>query len=181
MFKKIKKSQILVLSLIIVMLSGCSLNSKANEGMSGNNPWTESDKSGVLEATGFTLNAPKDASNVIYCFENTEKIGQITYQLDGCEWVYRIKATTKAEDISGMNYEWTFSEEGTVCNRPAVFMSYSDAEEDEEFIDSKNTVQVVNWFDEVTGVSYSLSASGTDLNGMDIGVYAEQIYEPLQS
>ena len=41
-------------------------------------------------------------------------------------------------------------------------------------------VQLVNWYDAVTGVTYSLSASGTDLDGMDLQVYAEAVYQPLQ-
>lgn len=57
-------------------------------------------------------------------------------------------------------------------------MGYSEAKEDSEYIDDLYCVHVVNWYD--AGLSYSLSACGYDLNGMDIQVYAEQIYEASQ-
>lgn len=107
-------------------------------------------------------------------------MAQVTYQKDNIDWTYRIKESSEAEDISGMNYEWNVSEEGIVAGKKALYLVYSDAKENSETIDGTYYVQVVNWYDDVAGVSYSLSASGKDLKGMDIQVYAEQIYEPLQ-
>lgn len=144
------------------------------------NPWTDSDEQGVLEATGFDLVAPEGSSNVLYSYMDESKMAQMTFEKDNTLWVYRIKATEALEDISGMNYEWIYEDQGMVSGRNAVFYGYSDATEETEYIDSVYAVQVVNWFDDVTGVSYSLSASGTDINGMDIQVYAEEIYVPLQ-
>lgn len=144
------------------------------------NQWTESNEQGVLEATGYSIKAPGDAIEVNYSFCADEKMAQVNYQKDGINWTYRIKASSEAEDISGMNYEWNVSEEGTVSGKKAIYMGYSDAKEGSDFIDDVKYIQVVNWYDALTGVSYSLSASGTDLNGMDIQVYAEQIYDPLQ-
>lgn len=153
---------------------------KQGENVAIENPWTESDEKGVLEATGYNVKAPEDATEVHYSFCANEKMAQVTYQKDNIDWTYRIKESTEAEDISGMNYEWNVSEEGTVSGEKAIYMGYSDAKEGSDFIDDVKYIQVVNWYDVLTGVSYSLSASGNDLNGMDIQVYAEQIYDPLQ-
>ena len=153
---------------------------KQGENVAVWNPWTETDEKGVLEATGFSIKAPEDATDVYYSFCEDENMAQVIYLKDGADWTYRIKATSEAEDISGMYYEWVFTDEGMVSGKKAVYMGYSDATEDSEYIDDVNYVQVVNWYDDVAGVSYSLSACGNDLNGMDIQVYAEQIYEPLQ-
>ena len=78
-------------------------------------------------------------------------------------------------DISGMAYDWTLEEEGTVSGRAAVYYSYCAPDGGTE-----NDVQVVNWYDAVTGVTYSLSAISEDLDGMDIQAYAESLYVPLQ-
>ena len=153
---------------------------KQGESIAIGNPWIESDEQGVLEATGYAIKAPEDATEVYYSFCTDDNMAQVIYQKDSIDWTYRIKATTEADDISGMYYEWNVSEEGTVSGKNAIYMGYSDATEDSEYIDDVEYAQVVNWYDDVAGVSYSLAASGSDLNGIDIQVYAEQIYEPLQ-
>lgn len=144
------------------------------------NPWVESDAAGVLSATGFPIAAPDGASNVVYSYMKDAQLAQVSYDLNGVSWTYRIQSANELTDISGMYYEWSYESEGQVSGRPAMYYSYSDATEDSEFIDSMNSVQLVNWYDVVPGVTYSLSAQGTDLNGMDIQVYAENIFEPLQ-
>lgn len=160
---------------------GTSEDAESTEGNAAiANPWTESDEGGVLAETGFDLQAPQNATDVKYSFMESSRLAQMTYQLDGASWVYRVQSASSLEDISGMNYEWTAAIDGSVSGRDAVYMSYVEQAENSEYIDGMNAVQVVNWYDEVTGTVYSLSASGPDLNGMDIQVYAEEVYDPLQ-
>lgn len=191
MIKLTRSSKIILVLTLSLALLGCGGKDnnpaeilegaeKQGENVAVENPWTESDEKGVLEATGYNVKAPEDATEVRYSFCTDEKMAQVTYQKDNIDWTYRIKASSEAEDISGMNYEWNVSEEGTVSGKKAIYMGYSDAKEGSDFIDDVKYIQVVNWYDDLTGVSYSLSASGNDLNGMDIQVYAEQIYDPLQ-
>lgn len=191
MIKLTRSSKILLVLTLSLALLGCGGKDnnpaeilegaeKQDKNVAIENPWTESDEKGVLEATGYNVKAPEDATEVRYSFCTDEKMAQVTYQKDNIDWTYRIKASSEAEDISGMNYEWNVSEEGTVSGKKAIYMGYSDAKEGSDFIDDVKYIQVVNWYDDLTGVSYSLSASGNDLNGMDIQVYAEQIYESLQ-
>ena len=169
-----RKIGILVLT-VILTLCGCGAKSE-EVSTSLANPWTDADEEGVLAATGFDLVAPEGATDVHYSFMDEDKLAQMTYSMDNISWVYRVKAANELEDISGMNYEWVVTEEGTVSGREAIYMAYSDASEDTEYLDSVQYVQVVNWYDVVPGVTYSLSASGNAVNGMDIQVLAEQIF-----
>lgn len=183
MKKIVSFSKFILFFTLTFILCGCSAKSNeenSNEVFIGN-PWMDTDEKGIYEATGYNIKVPNDATDVHYSYCEEEKMAQVSYQMDSTYWTYRIKESSEAEDISGMYYEWNVSEEGTVSGKEATYMYYSDASEDSEYIDDVEYVQVVNWFDDVNKVSYSLSASGTDLNGMDIQVYAEQIYEPLQN
>ncbi len=183
-----KKKIISILALMTVgmmIFAGCS-SSEVKEDQSSEaaaateqeqlaNPWTQSDEQGVLEATGFDIAAPEGASDVSYSYMAEGKMAQMTYVLDEINWTYRIQLADALSDISGMAYEWTGKEEGTVSDREAMYYAYSAPEDGTE-----NDIQVVNWYDAVTGVAYSLSASAKDLDGMDIQAYAESLYAPLQ-
>ena len=142
------------------------------------NPWTESDEQGVLEATGFEMKAPEGATDVHYSYMKEDNLAQMSYMLDDKSWVYRMEPADKLTDISGMYYDWTDDETDTwdtVSGREAVYYGrVADEGSDSE------DVQLVNWYDAVTGVTYSLSAMAKDLDGMDIKAYAESLYVPLQ-
>ncbi len=141
------------------------------------NPWTESDKAGVLEATGFEMDAPDGAEDVVYSYMAESGLAQMAYILNGEEWNYRMQPADELTDISGCYYEWTSVDDGTVSGRPAKY--YYCVSEDLNDTETKD-VEVVNWYDVVPGVTYSLSVSGGDLNGLDIQVVAENIFKPLQ-
>ena len=139
------------------------------------NPWTESDEEGVAEATGFVMTPPEDATEVAYSYMSEDGLAQMSYTLDGAQWNYRMQMADELTDISGLSYEWGSELDGTVADLPAKYYGYAASEEE-----GAEMVHLVNWYDAVAGVTYSLSASGTDLDGMDIQVYAENIYQPLQ-
>ena len=182
-------SVLMALALGMMILTGCS-SSAVQESQSSEapaeqteqpeqtglaNPWTETDEQGVEAATGFAMTAPDGATDVSYSYMSDGGMAQMSYVLDGMNWTYRMQMTDELTDISGMSYSWTSQEDGTVSGRNAVYYAYltSDDAADAD-------VQVVNWYDMVTGVSYSLSASGKDMEGMDIQAYAEALYAPLQ-
>ncbi len=137
------------------------------------NPWTESDEAGVAEATGFDMKAPEGATEVSYSYMAEDGLAQLQYQLDDANWIYRMQQADALTDISGMHYTWESEEEGLVSGRKAMYYALGG-------LDDPENVQLVNWYDSVTGVTYSLSASGKELNGMDIQAYAENIFAPLQ-
>lgn len=140
------------------------------------NPWTISDKQGILDATGFEMNAPDGATDVEYSYMADGKMAQMAYVYEDADWVYRIQPTEALTDISGMNYSWIVNMPGEVSGQEAQYLGYSEQAEDSEFIDDMFFVMVVNWYDANAKATYSLSASGCNLDGMDIQVYAENIY-----
>ena len=152
-------------------------SSEAETAIGMPNPWTDSDEQGVLEATGLEIAVPAGATEVSYSYMEESKLAQVKYVLDDISWVYRMEPADELTDISGMYYEWTDDDksEGTVSGREAVYYGYLAPEDSDE-----EDVQLVNWYDAVTGVTYSLSATAKDLDGMDIQAYAEQLYVLLQ-
>ena len=173
-----------VVTLLMMLLAGCassagqetpSTAAPTEQPTELANPWTESDEQGVAEATGFDMVAPEGAADVSYSYMADGAMAQMTYELDGAKWVYRMQLADELTDISGMAYEWTSEEKGSVADREAMYYAYCAPDDGTE-----NDVQVVNWYDAVPGVTYSLSASAKDLDGMDIQAYAEKLYAPLQ-
>ncbi len=138
------------------------------------NPWVQSDRQGVADATGFEMTPPEGAENVAYSYTETDSLAQMTYELNGDKWTYRMQEADELTDISGMYYTWDAEEKGEVSGREAIYYSYGGLD------NAGDDIQVVNWYDAVTGVTYSLSAVGSDLNGMDIQAHAESLYVPLQ-
>ena len=143
------------------------------------NPWIDSDREGVLENTGFDMPAPDGASDIYYSYTSDGNLAELSYTRDGIIWGYRMAYADALTDISGLYVEWTSEEAGTVLERNAIYYSYTNEDISLGEINA-TTNQLVIWYDEVTGVTYSLSAYASDLNGLDIQAYAESIYEPLQ-
>ncbi len=138
------------------------------------NPWTESDEQGVAQATGFDMTPPDGAKEVAYSYLAEEGLAQMSYELEDAKWVYRMESADALTDISGLHMDWT-GDEGTVSGREAMYYGQCDPNDE-----TTEDVMLVNWYDVVTGVTYSLSATGTDLSGMDMQVYAENLYVPSQ-
>ena len=138
------------------------------------NPWTETDANGLLENTGFEMTAPDGATDVCYAYMNDGGMAEMTYTLDDAEWTYRMQYSDELTDISGLYIDWTSEEDDTIAAFDAIY--YSDTAED-----NTTTNQMVNWYDPVVGVTYSLSVSSTsDISGIDLKACAEDIYQPLQ-
>lgn len=183
---------LLLLAISVTMMAGCGSSSgqkdsareQKEENSSvleelGNNKasdlWKESDKQGVAETTGFEMTAPDGATEVSYSYVSESKLAQMRYVLDGAKWSYRIQSADELTDISELEIKWMDKSEGNVAGKDAVYYAYTELNNEKV-----NDVQLVNWYDAVSGVTYSLSVFGTDLNGMDIQAYAENLYAPLQ-
>ena len=138
------------------------------------NPWVESDKDGVLAATGIELNVPEDATEILYTYLADENLAQVSYSTPGNKWVYRGKMADAFEDISGMFFEWDTQEEVDVAGRPAIFYDFNSDQEN---------VWMINWYDGVPGIMYSLSVTADsidDLDGLDMQGVAESVFVPMQ-
>lgn len=133
------------------------------------NPWVETDHNDLLEATGCNMVAPASATNIVYSYLDTTKMAQMTYDMDGASWTYRMLPTGEYNDISGMYYEWNTQNNGRIAGNDDTYYSYNSNSE---------CVRLVNWFDKYQSVSYSLSVVGDEksLNGMDIEEYATDVY-----
>jgi len=140
------------------------------------NPWIDTDADGLSAATGFNLVAPEDAAYTFYSYDENDNLAQLVYGVDERDYVFRAQATDAAEDISGNYYEWDEQQECTVGDCDATFYAVT-VEADGEVI---NELQMVNWYDEATGTSYSLGVAGMNLDGFDILEVAETLYANAQ-
>ena len=174
-------SMLITMTLCTVALTGCSSTSTeetsstasatTTESTELSNPWTESDKDGVTEATGFEMTAPEEATEVSYSYMSEGSLAQMTYVLDDAEWTYRIQMADELTDISGIYLTWDTETEGEVSGFTAKYYSYAS---------DTDSVKLVNWYDAVTGVTYSLSVTGTNIDELDMQTSAEAIYQSLQ-
>ena len=167
-----------VVAVVMMMecLVGCADKDTEQPTTNMGNPWVETDKSGVMEATSFEMNVPTDAENVVYSYLDIEpKMGQVTYDLAGNQWTYRMQKATELTDISGMYYEWDVQGEDQVSGCDAMWYAYSEPGENTDYIDDMWAVHVINWYDDSTQTVYSLSVSGNNVNGLDIKVFAEEL------
>lgn len=138
------------------------------------NPWVESDKAAVTVATNVELGVPEDAENVAYSYLTGENLAQVTFTRGGENWIYRGVMTDSFDDISGMYYDWDNKEEVTVSGRKAVLYDHTSDTE---------TVWMIDWYDAVPGVMYSLSVTAADaeeLDGLDMQGMAESLFVPMQ-
>lgn len=140
------------------------------------NPWVETNREGVIAATGINIYAPSEATDIQYSFMNTCDMAQVTYSYNGCDWTFRKQKTDMYIDISGLYYDWVYQDSVMVSGKEGMIYSYVEDADDSGMIDNLFGIQLVNWYDDSTGISYSLSASGKDLNGMDIQVFAENLF-----
>lgn len=168
-----KKVLMIVLSVLCVLALASCANKKAEEestvGMS--NPWEDTDAEGFVEKTGLDLNVPEEAENVIFRVLTETKLGEMRFTLDGVTYNARIQYTDEWEDLSGIYVSWDSTEDCEVSYCSGKLMTgKSDGE----------TVKLVEWFDIVPGVMYSLSCSGKDVDGVDVVAVAEQVFRPMQ-
>jgi len=127
------------------------------------NPWTDSDKQGVLDATGFDLTLPESATKAVYSYMESDKLAQVSYNLDGYSWNFRVQPSSELTDISGVYYEWTSERSGKLNGCEALYTIYSEGEDENAY-----AYHVLNWFDSANGVLYSLSVDGEGVNNLDI-------------
>lgn len=175
---------VLMSATVLFSLAACASQNKEAETAAADsemyisgmaNPWVDSDRAGVLEATGFDLAAPADAANIAYSYMPGTGMAQMNYTQNGSMWVIRVQPSDKLEDISGIYCEWNNIFETEVAGMEAIEYSYVSGTED-GFADSTDCTRVINWYDAQNSAVYSLSVTGTELNGLDTAVYAEMYF-----
>lgn len=178
----------LILCVMVLTFAACASREKGDEaaqleapeetqqaiGMA--NPWVNSDRDGVRDATGLDLAAPDKALNVAYSYMPSTGMAQMSFTLGDARWVYRMEPTNALADISGIYCEWNSVEETKIAGMDAIEYRYASVQEGDS-LDNMASTSVINWFDARNSVTHSLSVVGTDLNGMDTSVYAEKLFK----
>ena len=147
-----------------------------NAGTQLANPWRDATEEEVGYITEGYFKIPEGATNVVCSAmdnEGDEKpLYQVTFDLDGNNFTARVEyGAEEYADISGMNYEWTSTDEGKLAgwgdgNMEAKFYRYVGDE----------CADLCTWYDIEIGIAYSLSTVAKDLDGFDIQAVAEAMY-----
>ena len=149
------------------------------------NPWRDCTEEEAYQYAPNGFSAPEGATNVHWsiCMAKDDKtlpgtMVQLDFDYDGLSFTAREQAVPGEEitDISGMYYDWTVTDEGTLANwgggnMKAKFFRYAG---EDEYAD------LCLWFDIETGYAYSLSTVAPDLDGFDIQGVVEAIYDPAK-
>ena len=147
------------------------------------NPWKEITENEAGKIYPGTFHVPAGAENVSWTVLDAEAdpsgmpgaLVQLSFDLDGNNFTAREQRTgSKDVDQSGMYYEWTNREESVLQNGngggiPCILY---------RFIGEDETADLCTWYDEESGVSYSLSVVAEDLDGFDLRAVAESIIAP---
>jgi hypothetical protein len=118
------------------------------------------------------LGLPDGATNVTWQMMENPQMGQVQFTWQGEDYISRVAPTDEFEDISGMYYNWEIEDECEVGRCKGVVRRAHD---------DGNTVDVCLWYDDLTGLMYSVSVVGADSDGFDITAAAQILYIPMQT
>ena len=163
----------LIATVLVTLLLLCCAAGAENEAVGLANPWVETSEEELTAALGFAFAVPEGAENVTFRMLEAQQLGEMTFTLNGMDYVARIKPAEEFEDISGLYYEWGDPIEDTAVEGRQTWEARA--------VDGERTVDLVLWYDAVPGLMYSLSTSAeNDLDGFDIIGVALQVYAPMQ-
>ena len=161
------KKLFLMMLALLVLLGGTA---PAETGVA--NPWSQTTAQGLMDALGLQLGLPDGATNVSWQMMEEAQMGQVQFTWQGMDYTARIAPTEAFEDISGLYYTWEAEDEYEVGRCKGVVRRAHDGD---------NTVDVCLWYDDLTGLMYSVSAAAADLDGFDITAVAQKLYIPMQT
>ena len=147
------------------------------------NPWTDCTEEEAYQYGPNGFSAPEGATNVKWSMMKADDelalpgtMIQMTFDYDGLSFTAREQPVPGEDivDISGMYYDWTVEDQGTLANWGEGHMQYKSY----RYVGENEFVDVIDWFDIETGYAYSLSTKAADLDGFDIRAIAEAIYDP---
>lgn len=101
-------------------------------------------------------------------FVIADKMLERRFSQDGVDFVVRIKKGEKYEDISGLYYSWSVSDEVDINSRCKGHSM--------RYLGEDTTIDLVTWYDDKTGANYALSAEANDLEGFDLLAYVDIMY-----
>lgn len=136
------------------------------------NPWVPTTAQGLMDALGLQLGLPDGATNAAWQMLETEQMGQVTFTWQGQDYTARVAPADAFEDISGLHVQWETEDECKVGRCKGIVRRARD---------SGNTVDLCLWYDDLTGLMYSVSVIEVDLDGFDITAAANILYIPMQT
>ncbi len=154
--------------------SVASAENSGDDGQQLANPWEDISQDEAMKNTVRLFVIPQGATNVAWSMMKEEgsdsPLIQASFELDGKEFTARTQyGVDENKDISGMNYEWTNTEEGHIGwydgNMSAKFYRYVGDE----------SADLCTWYDTEIGIAYSLSTVAKDLDGFDIAAVADMM------
>lgn len=165
-----KKALVIMALILLLCLAACG--EEQQEGMS--NPWHDITEEEAAELCPASFVLPEGAENASWSVmtdgTDASPLVQLTFDLDGNSFTAREQATADAgADISGMYYDWTAQLDDTLQNWGGLAcQSYRHVGDD-------GYVDLCAWYDEASGVSYTLSVTAEDLDGFDLLAVAEAL------
>lgn len=159
--------RVLLIALAVLLALGAAA---AETGIA--NPWTPTTAQGLMDALGLQLGLPDGATNVRWRMMESQQMGEVQFTWQGVDYTARVQPTDEFEDISGMYYQWESEEACAVGRCKGVCRRAHEGE---------NTIDVCLWYDDLTGLMYSVSVVDTDLDGFDILAAAQILYIPMQT
>ena len=191
--KSIRLGHVLIICILAALLCGCTKETESapdtqldstetdDGGQKAINPWRECSRQEAYDTVPNLFKAPDDASDINWSIMDSKQetyaspLIQLTFEMSGTRFCAREQLVTNEEitDISGMYYDWQVIDKVRLANWGEGNMEG----EVRAFHSDDEDAQLVLWFDIETGAAYSLSASGPDLDGLDIQAVAEQMYD----
>lgn len=190
-----KRYAVIASVMMLALVTGCGKEEKTTEattevttqaevtteeavgGAKTANPWKSITEEEAVAKIPRLFKAPDDAEDIKWSVMESEEIKepmvQLEFESNDTDFTARAQVGGNEEDISGMYVKWTATEDVTLSNwgdgnMPAKIYSYTGDGEDDNML--------ITWFDVEIGINYSLSATGDDLNGLDLQAVADQIY-----
>lgn len=133
------------------------------------NPWIDTTREDLEARTGMHLQAPEGAHDVLWRVLTTADLAELRFTLGYAEYTVRAVAADYYRDISGMYYSWLTEQECTIGGSVGLLQIASTAGE---------RVMLCQWYDEASGVMYSLSVTGVDYAIEDVLAVAEVVGMP---
>ena len=167
--------------LMLLLLAACGqkeapAQTTGSESTQIANPWrdiTEAEAKTVYPQT-FTL--PDGAENAAWRVmesAGTPALLELRFELNGLKFTARQQQTGNRDaDLSGMVYTWSAQDSITLRNGLTGIMY--------RCIDEDGYADLCVWYDEASGVSYSLGVTAKDLDGFDLQAVAEALFPPAK-
>ena len=148
------------------------------------NPWREISEEEAAQNPRMFI-APEGASNIVWRILDAaadEKTGagpviELDFDIEDESGTKSFNAryqygAGESDDISGMYYDWTVTDEGTLSNWGFGNMKAGFY----RFIGDDEMADLCTWYDIEIGISYCLSTTAPDLDGFDIQAIVEAMY-----